>query len=105
MGEGRQKWKGKEYFSTGEAAEICCVSQQTIIRHFDSGRIRGHRVPGSRFRRIPREELLRFLRDNDMRTDVLEHPALRVLVVDDDQSFLDRLTSHLADRGTTLNAR
>ena len=29
----------------------------TIIRCFDSGRLRGFRVPGSKFRRIPREEL------------------------------------------------
>jgi excisionase family DNA binding protein len=45
----------KTVFTTGEAAEICKVSQQTIIRCFDSGRLKGFRVPGSRFRRIPRE--------------------------------------------------
>ena len=28
----------KTVFTTGEAAEICKVSQQTIIRCFDSGR-------------------------------------------------------------------
>ena len=48
----------KTVFTTGEAAEICKVSQQTIIRCFDSGRLKGFRVPGSRFRRIPREALI-----------------------------------------------
>ena len=51
----------KTVFTTGEAAEICKVSQQTIIRCFDSGRLKGFRVPGSRFRRIPREALLQFM--------------------------------------------
>ena len=47
----------KQIFTTGEAAELCNVSQQTIIRCFDQGRLDGFRVPGSRFRRIPRESL------------------------------------------------
>ena len=46
----------KTVFTTGEAAKICKVSQQTIIRCFDSGQLKGFRVPGSRFRRIPRED-------------------------------------------------
>ncbi|MDP6379996.1 MAG: regulator, partial [Phycisphaerae bacterium] len=31
----------KEIYSTGEAAKICKVSQQTIIRCFDSGKLKG----------------------------------------------------------------
>jgi len=54
----------KDLFTTGEAAEICRVSQQTIIRCFDSGRLEGFRVPGSRFRRIPRQSLVKFMREN-----------------------------------------
>jgi len=78
------RWANKRIFTTGEAAAVCKVSQQTIIRCFDSGRLQGFRVPGSRFRRIPREELLRFMRDNNIPTDVLEGSTKRVLVVDDD---------------------
>ena len=47
----------KTVFTTGEAAKICKVSQQTIIRCFDNGQLKGFRVPGSRFRRIPRSAL------------------------------------------------
>ena len=54
----------KTVFTTGEAAEICKVSQQTIIRCFDSGRLKGFRVPGSRFRRIPRDALMLFMKEN-----------------------------------------
>src|SRR5262245_23811918 len=79
----------KQVFTTGEAADLCKVSQQTIIRCFDSGRLSGFRVPGSRFRRIPRAELLRFMRANEIPTDLLESQARRILVVDDDKQIID----------------
>ena len=69
---GSKSWAEKQVFTTGEAAEICKVSQQTIIRCFDSGRLNGFRVPGSRFRRIPRAELLRFMKANEIPTETLE---------------------------------
>lgn len=82
-------WSEKKIFTTGEAAKVCKVSQQTIIRCFDSGRLSGFRVPGSRFRRIPREELIRFMRKNDIPLDALETDTRRVLVVDDDPQIVN----------------
>lgn len=79
----------KQVFTTGEAATVCKVSQQTIIRCFDSGRLNGFRVPGSRFRRIPREELIRFMRANDIPTDDFESARKTVLVVDDDPQIIE----------------
>jgi excisionase family DNA binding protein len=79
----------KQVFTTGEAAEICKVSQQTIIRCFDAGRLKGFRVPGSRFRRIPREELIRFMKQNDIPTDDFAHGKKKVLVVDDDPQIVE----------------
>lgn len=78
----------KQVFTTGEAAELCKVSQQTIIRCFDAGRLQGFRVPGSRFRRIPRAELIRFMRANDIPTTLLEEGTKRILVVDDDPEII-----------------
>ncbi len=87
----------KTVYTTGEAAEICKVSQQTIIRCFDAGRLKGFRVPGSRFRRIPRDELVRFMKANEIPTDEIEVGKKRILVVDDDpqivELFKDLLTA------------
>src|SRR4028118_1806535 len=79
----------KTVFTTGEAAEICKVSQQTIIRCFDSGRLKGFRVPGSRFLRIPREALIAFMRDNNIPPDALDSGKQKVLVVDDDPEIVE----------------
>ncbi len=79
----------KQVFTTGEAAEICKLSQQTIIRCFDSGRLHGFRVPGSRFRRIPRDGLIRFMRENNIPIDRLDSGKRRVVIVDDDPQMVD----------------
>lgn len=89
----------KTVFTTGEAAKICKVSQQTIIRCFDSGQLKGFRVPGSRFRRIPRDQLYAFMRDNGIPTDALDSGRRKVLVVDDDESLVELLVDALERDG------
>ncbi len=89
----------KTVFTTGEAAKICKVSQQTIIRCFDSGQLKGFRVPGSRFRRIPREQLYVFMRDNGIPTDALESGKRKVLLVDDDDELVELIRDVLEKDG------
>jgi len=89
----------KDLFTTGEAAEICRVSQQTIIRCFDSGRLRGFRVPGSKFRRIPRQNLVKFMRDNSIPLDNLDSGKKKVLVVDDDAEIVELISDILTRDG------
>ncbi|MGD0571818.1 MAG: response regulator [Sedimentisphaerales bacterium] len=89
----------KELFTTGEAAEICRVSQQTIIRCFDSGRLEGFRVPGSKFRRIPRESLVKFMKNNAIPLDGMETGKKKVLVVDDDAEIVDLMVEVLSRDG------
>jgi len=89
----------KTVFTTGEAAKICKVSQQTIIRCFDNGQLKGFRVPGSRFRRIPREALYRFMKDNGIPTDALESGKRKVLLVDDDAELVELMTKVLEEDG------
>ena len=94
----------KKIFTTGEAADVCKISQQTIIRCFDKGRLRGFRVPGSRFRRIPREELIRFMRDNEIPIDRLEGGKRRILVVDDDEQIVE-LFVHILSRDNRFEVK
>ena len=89
----------KTVFTTGEAAKICKVSQQTIIRCFDNGTLKGFRVPGSRFRRIPRAELFSFMRDNGIPTDALESGKRKILIVDDDQDLVELMVDAFARDG------
>lgn len=89
----------KSVFTTGEVAEICKVSQQTVIRCFDNGRLRGFRVPGSRFRRIPRDSLIQFMKENNIPLDQLEMGKKRVLVVDDDPAIVEMLVELLERDG------
>src|SRR5262245_33543730 len=89
----------KTVFTTGEAAKICKVSQQTIIRCFDNGQLKGFRVPGSRFRRIPREALYKFMKDNGIPTDALESGKRKVLLVDDDPDLVDMMSKVLEADG------
>src|SRR5436190_4343781 len=89
----------KTVFTTGEAAKICKVSQQTIIRCFDSGQLKGFRVPGSKFRRIPRDLLYKFMKENGIPTDALESGKRKALVVDDDEELVELIRDVLESDG------
>jgi excisionase family DNA binding protein len=89
----------KELFTTGEAAELCNLSQQTIIRCFDSGRLRGFRIPGSKFRKIPRDSLLKFMKENSIPILTAQTGKKRLLIVDDDAEIVELMTDVLARDG------
>ncbi|MBK8913235.1 MAG: response regulator [Phycisphaerales bacterium] len=86
-------------YSTGDVAEICGISQQTVIRCFDSGKLHGFRVPGSRFRRIPRDALIRFMKEHNIPLDRLDMGRRRILVVDDDPEIVEMLRELLERDG------
>lgn len=69
--------KGKSVLSTGEVAKICHVSPRTAQKWFDKKLINGYRIPGSRDRRIPLQELIRFMQQNNIPIP----PALRKIPV------------------------
>jgi len=78
----------KQSFSTSEVAKYCHVTADTIRKWAEAGRIHVFKTPGGH-RRIRREDLLQFLRENNIPI----HPDLgsagvRVLVVDDEKSVI-----------------
>ena len=77
-------------FTTGQVAKICKVAPRTVSKWFDSGRLKGYRIPGSQDRRIPREFLIKFLKEHGMPLGDLEDEAMaKVLVVAQDQVLID----------------
>lgn len=76
--------KRKEVLTTGEVAKICHVAPRTVSKWFDSGKLRGYRIPGSRDRRIPLAQLVQFMRAHGMPLEALEGNVTRVLIMDSD---------------------
>lgn len=82
----------KKVFTTGQVAKICKVAPRTVSKWFDSGRLRGYRIPGSQDRRIPREHLIKFLKEHGMPLGELEEEGLhKILIIGAEKLFVDRL--------------
>lgn len=58
--------RGRPAYSTGEMARFCDVAPRTVAKWFDSGELKGYRIPGSQDRRAPKSEFLRFLKAHRM---------------------------------------
>ncbi|ADV60866.1 DNA binding domain protein, excisionase family [Isosphaera pallida ATCC 43644] len=88
----------KKVFTTGQVAKICKVAPRTVSKWFDSGRLRGYRIPGSQDRRIPREHLLRFLKEHGMPLGELEAEVYhKVLLVGAEPDLVKDLQNHLRE--------
>jgi excisionase family DNA binding protein len=77
--------KKKDVLTTGQVAKICNVAPRTVSKWFDSGQLRGYRIPGSKDRRIPISQLVRFMRAHGIPLNGLDGGTTRVLLVDKDQ--------------------
>jgi two-component system response regulator RpaA len=88
----------KKVFTTGQVAKICKVAPRTVSKWFDSGRLRGYRIPGSQDRRIPREQLIKFLKEHGMPLGELEGEGWhKILIIGADKLFIDRVKELLPE--------
>ncbi len=85
MRELRPEEYKSDVFTVGQVAAMLKVSKSPIIRLFDSGKIRGYRIPGSQDRRIPREYLIMFLRKNRVSLGIVAQKALEKLGAQNNQ--------------------
>jgi excisionase family DNA binding protein len=90
--------KGKNVLTTGDVAKICNVAPRTVSKWFDSGRLKGYRIPGSKDRRIPVNELIRFMKMHNMPTTELSVGKMRVLIVDSNEDAASALADTLRSR-------
>ena len=91
--------KGKEVLTTGDVARICHVAPRTVSKWFDTGKLRGYRIPGSRDRRIPLAQLLQFMRAHGIPLDGVDGATIRVLIADADAAAVAALAESLQQTG------
>src|SRR5687768_11242767 len=87
--------KVKDVLTTGEVAKICNVAPRTVSKWFDSGALRGYRIPGSKDRRIPLNQLIRFMKQHGMPLNGLMTGCTRILIVDDEQDIVEIGRAHV----------
>ncbi len=88
----------KDVLTTGEVAKICNVAPRTVSKWFDTGVLKGYRIPGSKDRRIPVSQLLRFMKDHGIPFDGISSGKTRILIVDDEQEIVDVLQRALSEQ-------
>ena len=88
----------KEVLTTGEVAKICNVAPRTVSKWFDSGQLKGYRIPGSKDRRIPVSQLVRFMKVHKIPLDGMTSGQTRVLIVDPDSEIRGTLRKLLAEQ-------
>ena len=81
----------KDVLTTGEVAKICNVAPRTVSKWFDTGVLKGYRIPGSKDRRIPVSQLVRFMKEHGIPFDGMSGGKTRILIVDDEQEIVDVL--------------
>jgi excisionase family DNA binding protein len=91
--------KGKNVLTTGDVAKICNVAPRTVSKWFDTGQLKGYRIPGSKDRRIPLHELVRFMKAHNIPTAALPVGRIRVLVVDSNDESAATLAEALQTKG------
>lgn len=88
----------KDVLTTGEVAKICNVAPRTVSKWFDSGALKGYRIPGSKDRRIPVNQLMKFMKAHGIPYDGFMSSKTRVLVVDDEREIVDVLQKVLTEQ-------
>jgi excisionase family DNA binding protein len=88
----------KDILTTGEVAKICNVAPRTVSKWFDSGQLKGYRIPGSKDRRIPLNGLIKFMKQHSIPLDGLQSGRTRVLIVDDESEIVDVLEKVLTEQ-------
>jgi len=84
--------------STVEAARMLGVAVSSVSRWIDEGKLIAGRTPGGH-RRIERDDLVKFLRKQNLRIPAALAPSPpRVLIVDDDKQFARWLQEEIQER-------
>ncbi len=86
----------KEYYSTGEAAQLLGISRSTISRKFDLGVLSGKKNPITGDRLISRESIEALMKLYNIPPEAFAPKKKRILVSTPDPSFLSLLSQIFA---------
>jgi len=90
----------KQSFSTSEVAKYCHVTADTIRKWAEAGRITVFKTPGGH-RRIRREDLIQFLRENSIPIHGdLNAAGVRILLIDPERTVA-QVVKRLLERART----
>lgn len=88
----------KQVFTTGQVARLCGVAPRTATQWCDKGMLGSFRIPGSRDRRVPREQLVKFLNEHGMPLGGLEaDDRCKVLVLSQESGLASKLAGLLPE--------
>jgi len=91
--------KHKDVLTTGQVARICNVAPRTVSKWFDTGALRGYRIPGSKDRRIPLQSLIRFMKAHGIPLNGIETGQTRILILDEQNALAELLARRLNEDG------
>lgn len=92
----------RNFYTTGEAAEILGLSASTVIRKFDRGELAGKRHPVTGKRLVERTSIEQFLDSHNLPSEEILEEKRRVLIADETPAEGERLRLLLArDRDLT----
>lgn len=94
--------ESKLSYSTSDVARYCHVTADTIRKWAEAGKIRVFKTPGGH-RRIRRDDLIRFLRENNMPIhEDLGNAGVKILVVDDEKAVISVIRRFLERAQTSF---
>ncbi|QQE13397.1 response regulator [Planctomycetota bacterium] len=86
--------------TTGQVAKYCGVNYRTVIRWIERGEMKAYQLPGRGDNRIEVEDLIAFLRKNQMPIPLeLSGGLSRILVVENDRAQAQSLSQALTNAG------
>lgn len=91
--------RAPKVLTTGQIARICSVAPRTVSKWFDLGQLRGYRIPGSRDRRVPLDQLVRFMKAHNMPLNGLDAGPRRVLLIHPDLEMSQTIVQRLNQAG------
>ncbi len=82
------------YLTTTQVAKICEVAPRTVAKWFDSGQLKGYRIPGGRLRRIPEKVLFQFMVKNSIPLDRCSFRR-NILIIGGDKTLAEKFLKFL----------